>query len=178
MWHAAAVLVEYDDTWPDRFAAAAAELTLVSGGAWVVEHIGSTAVLGCPAKPIIDLAVRVEEQRDVERLVPDLLDLGWSGIAAGPRTHHVRVKQWQGHRTHIAHFFAAAQWDTCHQRVFRDWLRTHPDDLARYAAVKRAAVAEGLVGRAYTERKTAIVQDIVDRARAARGLSPGDVWDK
>ena len=44
-------------------------------------------------------------------------------------------------RTHIAHFFEAHQWETCNQRLFRDWLRAHPDDRVRYERVNRAAAA-------------------------------------
>lgn len=59
---------------------------------------------------------------------------------------------------------------TCHQRLFRDWLRSHPDDLARYQAVKlSAATGEG---PDYTTAKLPVVLDIVNRARAAHGLPP------
>lgn len=171
------MIEEYDPSWPARYQEAASELVAASGGQWLVEHIGSTAVEGLAAKPVIDLAVRVDRHDDVLMLMPALESLGWVDVGAGPRTHLVLVKQREHVRTHIAHFFEAEQWETCNQRLFRDWLRAHPDDRVRYEQVKRAAAAE-TGGREYTARKTELVQAIVDRARSALGLPLVDVWDK
>lgn len=54
--------------------------------------------------------------------------------------------------------------------MFRDWLRTHPDDLVRYQAAKVAA-ATG-VGSEYAIAKQPVVLEIVNRARAECGLPP------
>ncbi|WP_129667058.1 GrpB family protein [Phytoactinopolyspora endophytica] len=172
------VIEEHDPDWPRQYEEAAKGIREASDGEWLVEHIGSTAIEGLCAKPIIDLAVRVERLSDVEDKLPALEALGWRDIAAGPRTHRVLVRQRGDVRTHIAHFFCAEQWDTCNQRIFRDWLQEHADDRLRYETVKRAAATAGLSGRAYTAGKTAIVQEIVDRARTARGLPSVNVWDK
>jgi GrpB-like predicted nucleotidyltransferase (UPF0157 family) len=172
------VLSEYDPDWPRRFKEAASELAAVSNGDWTVEHIGSTAIPGLCAKPIVDLAVRVQTRAHVVSRFPDLRTIGWEDVDAGPKSHLVLVKQAGGHRTHIAHFFTVDQWDTCNQRLFRAWLLEHPSDRHRYAVIKRAAIATATDGRDYTARKTEFVQEIVDRARAARGLPRIDVWDK
>ena len=127
------------------------------------------------AKPIIDLAVRVVDLGDVPRR---LEPIGWSSVPGGPRTHLVLVRHDGMRRTHIAHFFTEDQWDACHQRIFRDWLLEHPEDCQSYVDVKREAAAVATGGRDYTARKTAVIQEIVDRARAARGLPPIDAWDK
>lgn len=72
------VLEPHDPSWRDRFAAAAAELNRFGNPDWVIEHIGSTAIPGLAAKPIIDLAVRVDDAAD--------LDPGCRGVTdlAGP----------------------------------------------------------------------------------------------
>ncbi|GAB3911673.1 hypothetical protein GCM10011575_28820 [Microlunatus endophyticus] len=85
------------------------------------------------------------------------------------------MREDQRRRTHIAHFFTIGQWETCHQRLFRDWLQTHPDDLARYQAVKLGATTGD--GSEYMIIKQPVVLDIVNRARAARGLPPIDELD-
>jgi GrpB-like predicted nucleotidyltransferase (UPF0157 family) len=173
-----AVLADYNPTWPNEFASAARDIRASTGADWLIEHIGSTSIPGMVAKPIIDLAVRVQRLADVDRYDTALTSIGFLAIAAGPLTHRVRVRLANGQRTHVAHFFGADEWDTCNQRLFRDWLIGHPEDQALYANAKRAAAAEATGGRDYTARKTATVQIIVDRARAARRLPSVDVWDK
>ena len=172
------MLSDYDPNWPAGFEAAAEDLSRATGAGWVIEHIGSTSIPGLPAKPTIDLAVRVEQLTDVDLHDHALSRVGFVAIAAGPRTHRVRVRLVGDVRTHVAHFFTAAQWDTCNQRIFRDWLRLHAEDRERYASAKRAAEVEAIGSRDYTARKTSTVQAIVDRARSARGLPSVDVWDK
>lgn len=144
-----------------------------------IEHIGSTAIPGLSAKPIIDLAVRVEDEHDFERHRPGLERDGWRS-GSGVRTHQVMLREQDGTRTHIAHFFVRTAWDEAHQRLFRDWLLAHPFDARRYEDVKRVAARAAAAGRApYNAAKTAIVQEIVDRARAERCLPTGaSVSDK
>lgn len=171
------MLEEYDPHWPESFKQTAAELSQVEPS-WIVEHLGSTAIPGMAAKPTIDIAVRVGSFTEVQDRSESLAAQGWLRIARGPKAHLVRVRQQGRWRTHIAHFFAAEQWATCNQRIFRDWLLTHPQDAARYLEVKRTAAEAATDERDYTACKTAVVQDIVDRARTARGLALVDVWEK
>lgn len=133
------MLVDHDPNWTNEFEVAAAAITAIEPS-WLIEHIGSTSIDQMPAKPIIDLAVRVASFDELDRRVPELEAIGW-------------------------------------QRI-RDWLRGSPDDRRRYLEVKRQAAAEVGPGRAYTARKSAIVEEITNRARAARGLEPVDTWDK
>lgn len=168
-------VVDYDACWPAAFAEAAEQLREVGAGRWQVEHIGSTSVPGLSAKPIIDLAVRVESLDQLDDRRQELAACGWLPIRRQPRSHQVRVREDRGRRTHIAHFFTAERWETCHQRLFRDWLRSHPDDLVRYQRVKLAAATGG--ESEYATAKQAVVLDIVNRARAERGLAPIDELD-
>jgi GrpB-like predicted nucleotidyltransferase (UPF0157 family) len=171
-------LVAYDPDWPARFERIAAELRAHADPAWIIEHIGSTAVPGMRAKPIIDLAVRVADMADFERHRAALERLGWR-LGSGVRTHPVMVFESDGIRTRIAHFFPAADWDDVNQRILRDWLRAHPDDADRYTHAKCDAVAAAARGRSsYNAAKTPVIQEIVDRAREARGLPSVPVSDK
>lgn len=168
-------IVEYDDSWPAAFASAAERLREIGDGHWLVEHIGSTSVPGLSAKPIIDCAVRVSSFDDLDHRGHQLTAAGWLELRLQPQSHRVRVREADGQRTHIAHFFTAGQWETCHQRLFRDWLRNHPDDLARYQAVKLAASQR--TNTDYYLHKRPVVVDMVNRARAERGLPPIDELD-
>lgn len=172
------MLVAYDPSWPERFEQLAAELRTHGDEAWTVEHIGSTAVPGLRAKPIIDLAVRIASVADLGRHRPALEARGWQ-IGSGVRSHPVMILTACERRVAIAHFFAAADWETVNQRILRDWLLGHPDDAARYERAKESAVVAAQEGTAaYNEAKTAVIQEIVDRARAARGLASVPVSDK
>jgi GrpB-like predicted nucleotidyltransferase (UPF0157 family) len=171
-------LVSYDPAWPARFERIAEELRAHGNPSWTVEHIGSTAVPGMRAKPIIDLAVRLEDAEDLESHRVALEGLGWR-FGSGVRSHAVMVFEEDGLRTRIAHFFTAVDWDTANQRILRDWLLAHPEDADRYTHAKCDAVAAAARGRSsYNAAKTPVIQEIVDRAREARGLPSVPVSDK
>lgn len=173
------MLVAYDPSWPEQFDAAAARLRRVGDPDWVIEHIGSTAVPGMRAKPVIDIAVRLGDGEDFERHRSALEGDGWrSGTSV--RTHPVMIlESGDGIRSHIAHFFAAEGWDAVHQRVFRDWLIAHPGDAERYRRAKCAAVATAARGGStYNQAKAPVIQEIVDRARSARGWVRVDISDR
>lgn len=172
------MLVAYDPSWPEQFHAAAERLRRSGSQGWVIEHIGSTAVPGMRAKPVIDIAVRVDDLDDFERHRPGLERDGWR-LGSAVRTHPVMILESDGIRSHIAHFFPSEGWDAVHQRVLRDWLIEHPDDAERYRRAKCAAVVAAARGTAsYNQAKAPIIQEIVDRARAARGWVRVDVSDK
>ena len=121
------MLVSYNPRWPEQFKEIAAEIRTHGNPEWLVEHIGSTAVPGMRAKPIIDLAVRIGEVEDFERHHQALEAIGWR-LGSSVQSHPVMVFEAAGIRTRIAHFFTASDWDTVNQRILRDWLRTHPAD--------------------------------------------------
>jgi len=172
------MLVTYDPAWADRFAGIAAEISRMTNADWLIEHIGSTAIPGMRAKPIIDLAVRVGDLPEFEAHLPHLEAAGWRR-GSGVRTHPVLIREKEGIRTAIAHFFVAGEWDAANQRLLRDWLIAHPDDANRYSHAKCDAVAAAARGQStYNAAKTAAIQDIIDRARAARGLPSVPVYDK
>lgn len=171
------MLVEYDSDWPRLFDDAAEALRSAGNPAWTIEHIGSTAVPGMMAKPVIDIAVRLVDQGDLDHHRPGLERGGWRA-GSGVRTHRVMLFEQGGARLRIAHFFTPEQWPNAHQRVLRDWLRTHPDDAARYQHAKQEAARRATGRRSYNDAKTAVIQEIMDRARAARGLPAVNVHDK
>lgn len=115
-------IVDYDASWPSAFAEAAEQLREVGEGRWQVEHIGSTSVPGLSAKPIIDLAVRVESFDELEDRRQDLVVRGWLAIRRQPRSHRVRVRDDQGPHTYCT---------LLHPRTLGD---VSPADVSRLAA--------------------------------------------
>ena len=86
------ILVEYNPAWPRLFAQEEALLRRVLPATLItrIEHIGSTAVPGLAAKPIIDLQVGVQSVEQARQVaVPVLEALGYSYWADDPRRDHL-----------------------------------------------------------------------------------------
>jgi len=161
-------IVEYDPAWPGLADAELRRITSALGElAARVEHVGSTAVPGLPAKPIIDLQVSVAALPR-ERYVEPLQRLGYLFVLAPespdyqffakpperPRAFHVHVCE---HGSHHEHRHLAV----------RDFLRAHPGEAERYAALKRLLVADHPDDRlAYIEGKDEYVRALERRATA------------
>jgi GrpB-like predicted nucleotidyltransferase (UPF0157 family) len=175
----AVTIVDYDPVWPDSFAHHRDTILAVDNG-WVVhiEHFGSTAVPGLAAKPIIDIVVAVKDvDTDGVALMAAVGPLGYEFFDAGMPGRVLMTRDEHGVRAQHLHIVPLSRWDLMKERLMRDWLRTHPADRDRYAALKRDIAATAADGDAYTRAKTTFVQEIVDAARAARGLPSVSVWE-
>ncbi|WP_422070714.1 GrpB family protein [Streptomyces hoynatensis] len=172
-------VVEYDPDWPRRAASAIDALRRAAPGLFVaIEHIGSTAVPGLVAKPVIDLMAAVPDLSHARRHQAALAGLGFHPHDNGMNDRLLYVRADGGVRSHILHVVTLGSWPNRNQRIFRDYLRGHPEDAARYAQLKRAIIAAGTAPGEYARAKTALVQELTDRARAQLGLPPEPVWEK
>jgi GrpB-like predicted nucleotidyltransferase (UPF0157 family) len=161
---------EYDPTWAELFERERQRLSGVfDSRALGIEHIGSTAVPGLCAKPIVDILVGLdrleltEEQiAAMERLDYEYLgEFGLPGrlyFRTSPRKYHVHVVEHSGEH-----------WER--HLVFRDALRSDAEERRRYDELKRRLAAEGHSRDAYTELKTPLIREVEARARA-RGVGP------
>lgn len=154
------VLVAHDRAWPARFDAERRRIVDALGQGVRVEHIGSTAVPGLVAKPIVDMQVSVADVGVEASYLPAL-------VAAG---YELRVRE-RGHlmfRTperdvHIHVCGAGSEWEERHL-AFRDRLRSSAADRDRYAAVKRALAAHDWSSmNAYAAAKSDVIAGIMDR---------------
>lgn len=176
---AALHIADYDPEWPGRAAAAIDALRSAAPGVFVeIEHIGSTAVPGLAAKPVIDLMAAARDIRHTRPHEDALAALGFRPHVNGMTDRLLYVRAPDGVRTHILHVVSWQSWPHRNQRLLRDYLRAHPRDAARYAELKRAVVAAGTAAGAYARAKTELVQELTDRARAERGLPAEPVWEK
>lgn len=168
------LVVDPDPAWPDLFEQDRAAITSALGAtALAVEHVGSTSVPGLPAKPVIDVLLLVPDSADEPAYLPALLAAGY----------HLRVREpdWLEHRVvarRVAdadphdvnvHVFSpgAADREVARMRMFRDWLRTHPEDRDRYAATKRQLASRPWrYVQDYADAKTEVVEAILALAGA------------
>jgi GrpB-like predicted nucleotidyltransferase (UPF0157 family) len=168
------IIEDYDSLWPQRFETLRSRIATTLGDlATAIEHIGSTAVPGLAAKPIIDIDVLLRPSTDLPPVISRLVslgyqhrgDLGISGreafrIPPDDFPHHLYVcpPDSQEYRRHIA---------------FRDHLRTHPEDASAYAVLKRnLASTLGDRREDYNEAKSEFVANIVRRALQDPAMAP------
>ena len=167
-------VIDPDPDWPRQYDALAGRIREALG--WRVlqlEHVGSTAVPGLPAKPVIDIDLTVADPGREQDYVPAL-------EAAGFRLR-IREPWWHGHRVLRAdeppcnlHVFGFDSPELVKHRIFRDWLRGNPGERDRYAAAKRRAASEANAAgehvMQYNARKQQVIRDIYHRAFVAAGL--------
>jgi GrpB-like predicted nucleotidyltransferase (UPF0157 family) len=168
----AVVIAPYDPFWPRAFALERTRIEAELGDAvTAVEHVGSTAVPGLGAKPIIDIMIGVSAIQHGERCIEPLMRLGYDyrGEAGIPGRLYFR-KLADGSRTHHIHLVEQGCdfWER--HLLFRDHLRRHRHDARRYEILKRRLAArfgEDRIG--YTEGKTAFIDAALARARSGAG---------
>ena len=173
-------MVAYDAAWPSDYAAERAELIKLGGGAVLaLEHIGSTAVPGLPAKPIIDMMAAVADLRAGRSLAQTLTVQGYALIETGmPKRLFLRRRSAQDGKLFQLHIVESAAWPGRHERLMRDHLLGDPLAARAYAELKTRLAREFAEDSlAYTRAKTAFIQALVDKACAERGLAPIDVWN-
>jgi GrpB-like predicted nucleotidyltransferase (UPF0157 family) len=165
------VIVEYDPHWSNIFAQEAAQIAEILNKDLIVgiEHIGSTAVPGLAAKPIVDLLVIVYSLVEAKRVaVSPLEKLGYAYWLDNPdsqRMFFVKGLPPNSPRTHHIHMVESGS--VLQERLlFRDYLRAHPDEAVRYAQLKRHLAQQFSNDReAYTSGKTEYVQSIMQKVR-------------
>ena len=163
-------IVTYTPEWPTRYRTLATSIAAALGDTVLdIEHIGSTAVEGLAAKDVIDINLTVADPRDEDVYVPALENLGYVLTVREPSFHQHRCLRLTIPRANL-HVFGPACPETIRHRMFRDWLRTHPEDRALYAEAKRAAIPGGGHVMDYNARKQKVVREIYDRLFRATGM--------
>lgn len=158
-------LAESDPAWPRLYEREAARVRSALGDRVVLlEHVGSTSVPGLAAKPRIDMLLAVPDSGDEPAYVPPLEAAGYELRLREPGWHEHRLLR--GPDTDInLHVFSRGSTEIGQMLLFRDWLRTHPDDLALYEATKRELGARTWqYVQDYADAKTAVVDEILARA--------------
>ena len=164
--HEEVVLQVYNPAWPLQFAAERERLLALSPQLPArlidLQHIGSTAVPGLDAKPVIDMLAGVESMAAAEALVAPLCANGYTTSAEFNASLPDRkwLMRWaEGRRTHHLHVVVHGGEVWTQRLRFRDALRSNPALAARYAALKAELAAKHPHDReAYTEAKAAFVQ--------------------
>lgn len=160
-------IVPYDPAWQMLYVLEKAELCIAIGHLILdIQHIGSTAVPGCDAKPIIDIAISIADLGIVEACVPLLEQLGYeykgeNGILG--RHYFQRGKPMTLFHIHMS---TPEHSNLINNIRFRDYLLTHPEAVQAYCQLKHDLAARYPNNRlAYTDGKAEFIRSILELAK-------------
>jgi GrpB-like predicted nucleotidyltransferase (UPF0157 family) len=170
--NAPVVIVPYDADWPAKFDAEAAVLRrgLAPWLAGPIEHIGSTAVSGLAAKPVIDIMAGVESLDASRPAIAAATDLGYCYWPYRADQEHWFCKPSPAHRTHHLHLVPIGSEPWRRALAFRNYLRAHPGTAHEYEDLKlRLAETYHLDREAYTDAKRPFIDRITELALQSQG---------
>lgn len=137
-----------------------------------IEHVGSTAVPGLAAKPIVDMLLIVADSSDEASYLSRMEKAGYRLRVREPEFQQHRMFRTPGLDVHI-HVFSRDSAETERLLIFRDRLRTNAHDRQLYEQTKRALAAQDWPDmNAYAEAKSTVMQGIIVAARADGQASP------
>lgn len=134
-------MADYDPAWPVRAVQVSARLRAAIGEALItVEHFGSTAVPGLPAKPVLDLMPIVSELTALDRRRPQVEAIGyaWYGEYGIAGRRFCTLTENGIRRVHV-HCFEDGSPEIHRHLAFRDYMRAHSDRARAYAEEKQRA---------------------------------------
>ncbi len=161
-------LEEHKEEWKEEYQKEVSRLKSALGNQFLgFEHIGSTAIQGIKAKPIIDMIATVENLGNAEQIVSKLEKQGYEHrpngdmedrkfLAKGPeekRTHYLSLTEKQ------SNFYSRTT-------AFRDYLNSHPEEAKKYSKIKQKLANKHANQRSkYTEKKSEFIENILEKAR-------------
>ncbi|QDT96042.1 dephospho-CoA kinase/protein folding accessory domain-containing protein [Gimesia aquarii] len=171
------IIAEYTTAWQEMFVTEslclnnALESVLIS-----IHHIGSTSIPGLAAKPTIDMLAVVQSLNELDTLNHVMSDLGY--VAKGELGIVGRrffAKGSDDHRTHHVHAYEEGHPEIESHLDFRDYLRSHPDQVSCYAELKSKLSEQHRNDvEAYIEGKSSFIEETIWNARQWRQLLDND----
>lgn len=162
-------LSPYRDEWPALFESEKKIIASAIGDlVRDIQHVGSTSVPGMCAKPILDIAIAVEEFETARVCVEPLVELGYTfkGENGIPRRHYFQKGEPCTHHVHMVEEISE-EWTKL--ILFRDHLRSYRSVTEEYGSLK-AALVDSLAGdrKAYLAAKAEFITKAIKKARAKR----------
>jgi GrpB-like predicted nucleotidyltransferase (UPF0157 family) len=156
------VICDYDPRWPEIFEAHATLIRAALGKtALAIEHIGSTAVPGLAAKPIVDILLAVADSADESSYLPRMEAAGYVLRVREPDFHEHRMFRTPGLDVHV-HVFSNGCSEIDRLLNFRDRLRASRHDRTLYEEAKRSLAARDWPDmNAYAAAKSDVVERIL-----------------
>ena len=169
-------IVDYDPLWPKLFEREAEKIrTALSNQALMIEHVGSTAVPGLAAKPVIDIVLVISDSANEPSYTPALETAGYVLQLREPSWYQHRLFKGSDPDVNL-HVFSEGCPEIDRMLVFRDWLRSNEDDRRLYERTKRElAGRQWKYVQQYADAKTMVVEQILARAHRAEKSAAHDL---
>ena len=163
-------LKPHDPQWAQLYERERARLAAALGNRVLdLQHVGSTAISGIRAKPILDIAAAVASYEAAAICIAPLEALGYSyrGENGIPRRRYFVLRAPDGEMTLVhLHMLEVESAEWANHLLFRDYLRAHPQEAQAYQALKERLMARYPHDRgAYTEGKGAFIMRVLESAR-------------
>jgi len=164
------IIVDYNPAWPGLYEEE--KMCILDAiGEYIedIQHVGSTSVPGLGAKPIIDIMIGIHDLSLVDECVQPLQSLGYEylGEFGIPGRHYFRKppETLSMHRTYHIHMVETNHDGWKRNMLFRDYLRTHPEDAKQYEVLKRALAEQfGSDREGYADAKTDFIEAVLVKA--------------
>ena len=161
-------LVEYNPKWHLNFEKEAKKLRKVLGRDCVdVQHVGSTAIPGILAKPIVDIALIVPSLKKVRLYQEKLKDIGYELKKNDTRKERLFfTKGPESKRTHYLHIGEIGSGYAEDMILFRDYLHNHRNEAKKYLALKEMLAEKYRNTREiYTAKKSKLIEEVIKKAK-------------
>jgi GrpB-like predicted nucleotidyltransferase (UPF0157 family) len=159
-------LEPYAPAWADAYEEERERIVSVLGNQLLgIEHVGSTAIPGISAKPIIDIAIGVSALSVAEKFVAPLSRIGYDYAGDGGVPNHRIFGRGPRLRTHLVHAVVADGPEWRNYLLFRDILLNNPQLVREYASLKIALAAKFPDDRpSYTNAKGQFIEKVLNGA--------------
>jgi GrpB-like predicted nucleotidyltransferase (UPF0157 family) len=160
-------ILPYQTDWPQKFESEKEKIQSVfSEKALKIEHIGSTSISGLSSKPIIDIAVLIENHNDADSFTEPLANIGYIPHPTYPKSteryFYIKGDPIEYHLS-IAYADQGGFWDR--QILFRDYLRNHPETRDEYGNLKIELLKKYPTGKdGYIEGKSDFINKVLKLA--------------
>ncbi|WP_233520509.1 GrpB family protein [Flocculibacter collagenilyticus] len=136
-------VINYDPRWAAKFIEEKVLLNAAIGNAALkIEHIGSTAIIGLSAKPIIDILIEVSCLKALDERNKSLKTIGYEAKGENGIEGRRYFQKGGNMRTHHVHAFLSEDENLVRHRAFKEYLIAHPEALIEYDSIKRHAAQE------------------------------------
>lgn len=133
-------VVDYDQNWKNTFETERVLLAKAIGiNAVKIEHIGSTAVVGLAAKPVIDILIEVTDLKELDNAAENMEALGYLVKGENGIEGRRYFQKGGNQRSHHVHAFQMNDLHLYRHRAFKEYLIAHSEIASEYGALKKEA---------------------------------------